>query len=108
MITFYFFAFPLERILGTFAFVALYLSSMALSHVCTWHKYRNDSNYASLGASGAISGVLFAYIVYDPFTKLYIFPLPLPIPALLFAVAYVAYTYYSAQRAVGRIRTRQH
>jgi membrane associated rhomboid family serine protease len=108
MITFYFFAFPMERLLGTARFVALYLVGLLISHLGTWYKQRNNPEYASLGASGAISAVLFAFIVYFPTQSLYIIPFPFPIPAPLFAVAYVAYSWYSARNAQGRINHDAH
>lgn len=66
MLTFYFFAFPLERKLGTLPFLLLYAIGLTLSESCTYIKHRNNSDYATLGASGAIAAVLFAYIVYFP------------------------------------------
>lgn len=108
MFTFYFFSFPLERFLGTAPFVTLYLTGLTLSHVCTFHKQRNNPKYASLGASGAISAVLFAYIVYFPTTTLMIIPIPIPIPAVVFAIAYVGYSYWSSANARGRINHDAH
>jgi len=108
MFTFYFFAFPLERLFGTPYFLALYLFGLVSSHGCTWLKHRDNSLYASLGASGAISAVLFAYIVYFPTTTLIIFPIPLPIPAALFAVGYVAYSWWASGREHGRINHDAH
>ena len=63
MFTFYFFAFDLERHIGAPRFVLLYVTGLLLSHSCTYFKHKNNQQYASLGASGAISAVLFAYIV---------------------------------------------
>lgn len=108
MITFYFFAFPMERFIGTVPFVALYFVGLTVSHTCTWHKQRNNPNYASLGASGAISAVLFAYICYFPAHKLMIMPIPIPIPAFLFAIGYVAYSYWAAAKSRGRINHDAH
>lgn len=108
MITFYFFAFPMERTIGTVSFVALYFSGLVVSHACTWVKHRQHRDYASLGASGAISAVLFAYIIYYPTTTLIIFPLPVPIPAALFAVGYVAYSYWASERSRDRINHDAH
>lgn len=108
MITFYFFAFPLEGQVGPARFAALYLTGLVVSDVGTYYKHRNDPGYASLGASGAISAVLFASIVYFPWQKLFVFPLPVPIPAPLFAVAYVAYSWYSARHPRGRINHDAH
>jgi membrane associated rhomboid family serine protease len=108
MVTFYFFAFPMERTIGTLSFVILYFAGLALSHACTFVKHRNQPEYASLGASGAISAVLFAYIVYYPTTTLIIFPFPVPIPAALFAVGYVAYSYWASERSRDRINHDAH
>jgi membrane associated rhomboid family serine protease len=108
MFTFYFFAFPMERQFGSAYFIALYLFGLVASHGCTWYKHRGNSLYASLGASGAISAVLFAYIVYAPTTTLFIFPIPLPIPAALFAVGYVAWSWWAAKQESGRINHDAH
>lgn len=108
MMTFYFFAFPLERYIGTFWFVVLYAAGLLVSHAGTWVKQRNNPEYACLGASGAISAVLFAAIVYFPEQSLFIIPIPIPIPAPLFAVGYLAYTYYAAKHPHGRINHDAH
>jgi membrane associated rhomboid family serine protease len=108
LVTFYFFAFALERQIGSMRFVLLYLTGLVCSDIGTYFKHRDNPNYASLGASGAISAVLFASIVYFPAQSLYIIPIPFPIPAPLFAVGYLAYTYYSARHAKGRINHDAH
>lgn len=108
MMTFWFFAFPLEQRIGTARFVALYFAGLLISHAGTYFKQRNNPEYASVGASGAISAVLFAAIVYFPHQSLFIIPIPVPIPAPLFAVGYLAYTYYAARQAQGRINHDAH
>ena len=108
LFTFFFFAFPLERVLGTWRFVALYLIGLVLSDLGTWFKHRNEPEYASLGASGAILAVLFAYIVYFPDSSLYLMLIPIPIPAPLFAVAYLAYSWWSSRQNRGRINHDAH
>jgi len=108
MVTFWFFAFPLEKEIGPVRFAVLYFLGLVVSDAGTYFKHRNDPHYASLGASGAISAVLFAAIVYFPWMKLFIIPIPLPIPAPLFAVAYVAYSWWSARQARGRINHDAH
>jgi membrane associated rhomboid family serine protease len=108
MITFFFFGLPLERHIGTVPFVILYAIGLLASHAGTFMKHRDNPAYASLGASGAISAVLFAFIVYFPTYSIFILPLPVPIPAPLFAVAYVVYSWYSARRAAGRINHDAH
>ena len=108
LITFYFFAFQLERQIGSARFLALYLVALVVSDAGTYLKHRNNPDYASLGASGAISAVLFASIVYFPWQKLFIIPIPVPIPAPLFAIGYVAYSWYSSRQARGRINHDAH
>jgi membrane associated rhomboid family serine protease len=108
LITYYSFAFTLERVIGTGPFVVLYLCGLLASNVGTCIKHRNEPDYASLGASGAISAVLFASIVYFPGSKLFIVLFPVPIPAPLFAVGYLAYSYYSARNSRGRVNHDAH
>ncbi len=107
LITFYSFSFPLEHTIGTGPFVALYFSGLLVSGIGTCIKHRDEPNYASLGASGAILAVLFASIVYFPRQRLIILPVPIPIPAPLFALAYLVFSYYSAGRsAAGQAQDR--
>ena len=108
MFTFYFFAFELERYIGAPRFILLYVTGLLLSHACTYFKHKDNREYASLGASGAISAVLFAYIVYFPTTTLIILPIPIPIPAVLFAIGYVAYSYWASNQQRGRINHDAH
>jgi membrane associated rhomboid family serine protease len=108
MVTFYFFGFQLQRYIGSVKFLALYLAGLLISHAGTYYKHRNNPEYACLGASGAISAVLFAAIIYGPDQSLIIFPIPLPIPAPLFGIGYLAYTWYAAKQQQGRINHDAH
>lgn len=108
MMTFFFFAFSLESHIGTPWFLVLYFGGLLVSHGGTWIKQRNNPEYACLGASGAISAVLFAAIVYFPEASLFIIPFPVPIPAPLFAVGYLAYTYYASKHPHGRVNHDAH
>lgn len=102
LITFYSFAYLLERRIGTAPFTILYFAGMLLSAIVTCIKRRNDPNYAALGASGAILGVLFAAILYYPTQRLFILPIPIPIPAPLFALGYLAFSYFASDRGTGQ------
>ncbi len=108
LITFYSFAFSLERVIGPVRLVALYLSALLISGAGTCFKHRDEPEYASLGASGAILGVLFASIVYFPRQSLLILPLPIPIPAPLFALGYLAFSWYSSRSSRGQINHDAH
>ncbi len=108
MITFWFFGVPLERTIGTTMFVLLYVIGLLLSQLQSYRKHRNDPEYGTLGASGAVSAVLFAMIVYYPTMSLYMFFIPIPIPAPLFGVAYIAYSWWSGKQNRGRINHDAH
>ena len=108
VITFYSFAFTLERAIGTAHFILLYFCGLLVSGIGTCIKHRDEPNYASLGASGAILAVLFASIIYFPRNRLLILPIPIPIPAPLFAVAYLAWSYYSSRNSKDRINHDAH
>jgi membrane associated rhomboid family serine protease len=107
-LTYWFFAFPLERVIGTPRFAALYFIGLATSNIGTYFKHRRDPDYACLGASGAILAMLFASIVYFPRQSIIMLPIPLPIPAPLFAIGYLAYTFYAARAQRGRINHDAH
>jgi membrane associated rhomboid family serine protease len=107
-LTLWSFGSSLENAMGTPQFLALYFVSLFVSDWGTWIKHHDDPNYASLGASGAILGVLFASIVYFPTRSLYLMFLPVPIPGPLFAIAYLAYTWYASRQQRGRINHDAH
>jgi len=107
-VSFWFFAVPLERIIGTTRFSVLYVLALLLSLSGSWIKHRDDPEYATLGASGAISAAVFAAIVYVPTASLLILPIPVPIPAPLYAVLYLAYSWWSARQNRGRINHDAH
>lgn len=108
LLTFYFFAFTLERRIGTVAFVTLYGLGLLLGNLTTYVRHRNEPDYVTVGASGAVSAVLFASIVYFPAMRLYIFPLPVPIPALIFAVLYLGYSYYQSRQTGDHVNHEAH
>jgi membrane associated rhomboid family serine protease len=97
-----------ERAMGSARFLALYGVGLLVANGGTWLSHRRDPNYATLGASGAILAVLFASVVYYPTGSLYIMFLPIPVPAPLFAVGYLAYSLYAAKRNIGRVNHDAH
>jgi membrane associated rhomboid family serine protease len=107
-LSYWFFAFALQRVIGPGRFVALYVLGLLASNIGTYWQHRRDPDYGSLGASGAILAVLFATIVYFPRMSIMILPLPVPVPAPLFALLFLAYSYYSARHPHGRINYQAH
>ena len=102
MITLYFFGPLLEVILGSFSFLLLYFGSEFAAHALTYRFHRGNEGYNAVGASGAISGVVFAFCLFFPFQKLYLF-FAVPIPAIVFAVGFVAVSIYAMKQARGRL-----
>lgn len=108
MFTLYFFGQIMEQILGPVYFLGLYLSALIVSGLPSLIKFRNDPNYATLGASGAVGGVLFAYIFLFPLESIYIFFIPIPIPAFIFGGLYLVYSMYESKQARGKINHEAH
>jgi membrane associated rhomboid family serine protease len=78
-------------------FFLLYFGGILVSNTYALIKYRNNYFYNSVGASGAVSAVLFAAIFFDPWNKIYFFGI-LPIPGILFAVLYLVYSYQMSMK----------
>lgn len=95
MITLFYFGPYMERVLGPGSFLLLYFGAELAAHGLSLMLHRETAGYAAVGASGAISGVLFGFCLFEPFSKLYLFFIPIGIPAVLFAVGYVALSMYA-------------
>lgn len=96
MITLYFFGPFMELILGTGSFLVLYFGAELAAHGLSLVLHRTNPSYAAVGASGAISGVLFGFCLFRPFQTLYVFFIPLP--AIVFAVGYVVLSIYAMRQ----------
>lgn len=108
MFSYYIFAFQLEIRIGHWQFALLYLVSLVLSDMPTVLKHKEDYWYHSLGASGAISAVVFSYIMFEPMSKMGILFIPVQLPAILFGALYLIYCVYSSRRGVGNINHDAH
>ncbi len=84
-------------------FLLLYIGSLLLSVIPTLGKHKNDVFYSSVGASGAVSAIVFASIIIAPLQKIYIFFIPIGIPAVIFGLIYIAYEYWMSRRAKDNI-----
>ena len=92
---------------GPFFYLLLYAGSIAVASLPTITRYRNDEGYSALGASGAVSAVVFAYIFFAPLNKIY-FYMVLPIPGILFGVLYLVYSSYMGKRNKDNINHSAH
>ena len=111
MFTLYFFGRAIERFytqyFGGLGFILFYLIAIVVAIVPSYFQHREDSMYLSLGASGGVSAVLFAYILMAPWDMLYLFAV-VPIPAIVFAIAYVAYSIYANHKGGSNINHLAH
>jgi membrane associated rhomboid family serine protease len=103
MLTLYFFGPPMLQILGPRGFIALYFGSLLAGSLLTLALYHRDPGYRAVGASGAVTGVIFGFVIYQPMAPLYIFLIPIGIPAVLFAIGYVVISIVGARKRTGRI-----
>ena len=112
MITLWSFGTAVERVFSEWitpvGYVLFYLSAIVVAILPTYLRHRRDANYRSLGASGGVSAVLFAFILFDPWSKLVIFPIPVPIPAFLFALLYVGYSIWMDRRGGDNVNHSAH
>ncbi|PAM93808.1 rhomboid family intramembrane serine protease [Flavobacterium sp. IR1] len=93
MMTLYFFAPGVIMELGTFSFVLVYFGSLIFGSLLTMLFHKNDYSYRAVGASGAVTGVLYSAILLQPNMMLGIF-FVIPIPAYLFGILYLLYSIY--------------
>ncbi|RYE12820.1 MAG: rhomboid family intramembrane serine protease [Sphingobacteriales bacterium] len=108
MFSFYAFAFQLESIIGHWEFLVLYMVSLVLSDLPTVYKNRDNYHYRSLGASGAISAIVFSFILYSPKSELMIMPIPVAIPAYIFGGLYLLYCTYASKYSQDKINHDAH
>jgi membrane associated rhomboid family serine protease len=100
MITLYFFGRVMEDFfvakIGKAGFLLFYIAGIIVSEIPSYIKHRTNYSYRSLGASGAVTAVLFSFILLAPWQTMYVFFLPMP--AIVFAALYLGYTFYMNKR----------
>lgn len=92
MLTLYFFYRPIVYVYGVWGFLALYFAALVAGNLFSLWLYQNRPSYAAIGASGAVSGIIFAAIAINPLSSIFLFFIPIPIPAWIFATLYFAYS----------------
>ncbi|MDQ3040105.1 MAG: rhomboid family intramembrane serine protease, partial [Pseudomonadota bacterium] len=112
MITLYSFGQTMERFyaerIGLIGYVGFYLSAIVVAILPTFMKHRHDANYRSLGASGAVSAVLFSFILLAPWSPIHLFLIPIGIPAFMFAALYIGYSIWMDQRGGDNVNHSAH
>ena len=94
MLTLYFFAPIVIGMLGNWEFIVIYLGSLVLGNLLSYYFHKDEYLYTAVGASGAVSGILYSAILLRPDMSLYMFFIPIPIPAYVFGIGYLLYSIY--------------
>ncbi|GAB4131918.1 MAG: rhomboid family intramembrane serine protease [Raineya sp.] len=84
-------------------FLFFYISAMVVADIPVFFKHKNNMYYRALGASGAVSAVIFAAILLEPNISLMVFPIPFRIPGVVYAVLYVLYSAYMSRNSQDNI-----
>lgn len=110
MIVLFFFGTVMEQVLtpriGPIGFLLFYLAGIAVAILPTHLRHRHDRNYRSLGASGAVAAMLFAYILIEPWSTLLV--MFVPMPAIVFAVLYVGYSVWAERNSPDNVNHGAH
>lgn len=103
MLTLYFFAGVVITLLSPLYFLLIYIGSLLLGSLLSLYFHKNEYHYSAVGASGAVTGILYAAILLRPGMDLYLFFIPVPIPAYIFGVGYLLYSIYGMKNSIGNI-----
>jgi membrane associated rhomboid family serine protease len=108
MLTLYFFADQVLRVLGEARFLVLYVSAVIVASIPSTLRHMRDPRYNTLGASGAVAAVMFSAVLLYPKLKLTLMFLPIPVPGLLFAAGYLVYSAWRSYSAGDNINHSAH
>jgi membrane associated rhomboid family serine protease len=103
MLTLYFFAGVVIGYLGQFNFIIIYTASLLFGSLLSLYFHKNEYYYSAVGASGAVTGILYSAILLKPDMELMIFFIAIPIPAYIFGIGYLLYSIYGMKNKVGNI-----
>ena len=103
MITLYFFAGVVISALGTIQFVLIYIAALLVGNLLSFYFHKDEFHYSAVGASGAVTGILYSAVLFYPDMGLYLFFIPIPIPAWIFGLVYLLYSIYGMKSRRGNI-----
>ncbi|MGI9547406.1 MAG: rhomboid family intramembrane serine protease [Flavobacteriaceae bacterium] len=103
MFTLYFFADVVIRWFGAPKFIIIYFISLLAGSLLALFFHRDEPYYSAVGASGAVTGILYAAILLQPNMSLFIMFIPIPIPAYILGIAYMLYSIYGMKKRLGNI-----
>lgn len=103
MITLYFFANNVIAYVGSLKFIIIYVISLVAGGLLSLYFHKDEYHYSAVGASGAVTGILYAAILLNPDMSLYFFFVPIPIPGYVFGIGYLLYSIYGMKKRIGNI-----
>ena len=103
MYALYLFGDIVANILGTTNFLVIYFGSLLAGNMYSLFYHKSEPYYSAVGASGAVSGILYSAILLYPDMTLMMFPLPIPIPAYVFGIGYLLYSIYGMKKQLGNV-----
>ena len=103
MFTLYFFANSVVFKLGVVNFYLIYLTSLLTGNLLSFYFHKNEPQYTAVGASGAVTGILYAAILLNPGMKMFIYFIPVPIPSYIIGVGYLLFSIYGMKTKMGNI-----
>jgi len=103
MLTLYFFADVVIYSIGFIKFLIIYLASLIIGNLLSFYFHKDEYHYSAIGASGAVMGILYSSILFYPDMGLYLFFIPIPIPAWIFGIMYLLYSIYGMKKSLGNI-----
>lgn len=98
MFTLYIFTPVVVNYLGNVSFLIIYVSSLLAGSLLTMQLHKKQPWYSAIGASGAVTGIVYAAILIYPDMSLYLFFIPIPIPAYVFGIGYLLYSLYGMKK----------
>lgn len=103
MFTLYFFSNIVINIFGSGIYLLIYMGAIFGGNLLSLWMYRRNFHYSAIGASGGVSGILFASIALNPFSQIMIFPIPIAIEGWIFGILYLAFSVYAMKSQIGNI-----
>jgi membrane associated rhomboid family serine protease len=103
MYALYLFGDIVARILGIPSFLIVYFASLLAGGLYSLKYHKNESYYSAVGASGAVSGIIYSSILLYPDMSLYLLFIPIPIPGYIFGVGYLLYSIYGMKKQIGNV-----
>jgi membrane associated rhomboid family serine protease len=103
MYALYIFAGTIVGSLGVLSFVILYFGSLLAGNLFSLMYHKNEPYYSAVGASGAVSGIVYSAVMLYPDMTLIMFPIPIPLPGYVFGIGYLLYSIYGMKKQLGNV-----